>query len=56
MIKKFTFAGALLAAAGPLSGRAHVRQEGLAEWTGQPVDLLDKHPAGGFASSNAAHG
>jgi hypothetical protein len=44
MIKKFTFAGALLAAAGPLSGCAHVRQEDLAEWAGQPVDLLDKHP------------
>jgi hypothetical protein len=44
MIKKFTFAGALLAAAGPLQGCAHVRQEDLAEWAGQPVDFLDKHP------------
>gem|GEM_PF-4126172 len=44
MIKKFTFAGAFQAAAGPLSGCAHVRQEDLAEWAGQPVDLLDKHP------------
>jgi hypothetical protein len=31
MIKKFTVAGALLAAAGPLLGCAHVRQEDLAE-------------------------
>jgi len=44
VIKKLAFAVSLASAAGPLAGCAHVRQEDLDAWVGQPVELLDKHP------------
>jgi hypothetical protein len=40
MIKKLTIVAAVLS----LAGCAHVRQEDLDAWVGQPVDLLDKQP------------
>ena len=44
MMKKLALAVSLAIATGPLAGCAHVRQEDLVAWEGQPVDLLDKHP------------
>jgi len=43
-MKRLAVVLALVIAAGQIAGCAHVRQEDLTAWEGQPVELLDKHP------------